>query len=646
MRDDFHSLRIVGSAIWQSPAQADGWIARLGKAPLALRALRWGQGMLIDAGRPLEVDELMTVLGAPGSWARFTGVNAGVSSVLDECSREPGPSPIALVVEAVSVNEIDLEAALGELELVAHGESVEDWPEPSPLPVGLPPVPAFDPAWLPAAFRDCVNDAAERMQCPVDLVAIGFLVCAGSLIGSRVGLAPKSQDDWIVFGNLWGAVIAPPASFKTPALAVSVDLLRGLEATERTKHEQAVAEWEQSRQAGDLVAEARKTEARKAAAGARKTGGDALMAVKSILAENVESSEEPVRRRFIVSDATVEALGELMQENPHGLLTFRDELTGWLRAMEREGHEQDRAFHLESADGGKPFTYDRIGRGRVEIASATQGVLGGIQPGPFREYMSASVRGGVGNDGLMQRFQLMVWPDPRHDFRYVDRRPDQQAMDCARGAMERLAALPEVIPGAESMRGKQVLRFDAEAQATWDAWYPALMRRLRSADLPEALAGHLGKAARTCAALSMVLHLADGWVGLVNDDTLGRAITIMEYLEAHARRVYHDALRPDLVAAQALAERIRDGDVSSPFRERDIYRQGWSNLDKAAVAGGCAVLADLDWLREEVTPPGPNGGRPATSWVVSARIPRKRNRQNRQNLGKGGSGGSVGTAPG
>ena len=54
---------------------------------------------------------------------------------------------------------------------------------------------------------------------------------------------------------------------------------------------------------------------------------------------------EAVQR--LPDDATVEKLGELLNENPHGLLQFRDEDAGFLHMMDREGHENARAFLKE-----------------------------------------------------------------------------------------------------------------------------------------------------------------------------------------------------------------------------------------------------------------------------------------------------------
>ena len=47
-------------------------------------------------------------------------------------------------------------------------------------------------------------------------------------------------------------------------------------------------------------------------------------------------------------------------------------------------------------------------------------MLGGIQPGPLERYLRA-VFGGRGDDGLLQRFQLAVWPDGAGPWRHVDR---------------------------------------------------------------------------------------------------------------------------------------------------------------------------------------------------------------------------------
>src|SRR5262249_34854389 len=133
---------------------------------------------------------------------------------------------------------------------------------------------------------------------------------------------------------------------------------------------------------------------------------------------------EPTERRYIVNDSTVEKIGEILNQNPRGLLLFRDEITGFLRTLDREGHESDRAFYLEAWDGRGSYVYDRIGRGTIHIKSVTLSILGGIQPGPLSLYLRQTISGGTSDDGLMQRFQLLVFPDVSKEWKNVDRWPD------------------------------------------------------------------------------------------------------------------------------------------------------------------------------------------------------------------------------
>ncbi len=46
--------------------------------------------------------------------------------------------------------------------------------------------------------------------------------------------------------------------------------------------------------------------------------------------------------------------------------------------------------------------------GTLEIEACCVSMLGGIQPGPLGQYLRDAVKGGAGDDGFMQRFQLAV----------------------------------------------------------------------------------------------------------------------------------------------------------------------------------------------------------------------------------------------
>lgn len=263
----------------------------------------------------------------------------------------------------------------GESQQYADGNA--SWPEPQPLPVALPAVQEFSPSLLPEAFRQWLSDISDRMQCPPDFPAVGAMVAVASLIGRQVAIRPKRRDDWIEVCNLWGAIIGRPGIMKSPALAESMKPLRRLVAEAQASHREAGKDWSLELEALKAQQDALKAELKKS----YKSKVVELGAVKGTrgesdrILENIhrlkerEEGDAPHERRYMTSDTTTEKLGELLAENPSGLLVFRDELTGWLRSLDRESREADRAFYLESWNGTGAFTFDRIGRGTIRLAA-------------------------------------------------------------------------------------------------------------------------------------------------------------------------------------------------------------------------------------------------------------------------------------
>jgi putative DNA primase/helicase len=141
-------------------------------------------------------------------------------------------------------------------------------------------------------------------------------------------------------------------------------------------------EQEQAREVALMVLKAKKEEV-------QKKIKEALASGKSTEGFEIPQEKGSTQRRYILNDSTVEKLGELLNQNPNGLLLFRDELIGWLRTLDREGHENDRAFYLEAWNGNGSYTYDRIGRGTLHIKAACVSILGGIQPGPLNNYLQS-----------------------------------------------------------------------------------------------------------------------------------------------------------------------------------------------------------------------------------------------------------------
>lgn len=284
--------------------------------------------------------------------------------------------------------------------------STPDWPEPTPLVAELPPVQPFTLDLLPISFREFVRDISERMQVPLDFPGVLVVLALAGAVNRRACIQPKQRDEgWVVIPNLWGGIVAPPGYLKSPVIQTVVRPLIDIQQHWRITYELELGEFERAKEEHDLRHSAWKEEFKKNS----KKGSTPPDRPDAALTE-------PVLKRLIVNDATFEAMHQTMNENPTGILVIRDELTGWWSSLERAGREGERAFCLQAWNGDTGHTIDRIGRGTIHVEACCMSMLGGIQPGRLRSYLVEALHDGPGNDGLIQRFQLLIWPDTDGDW--------------------------------------------------------------------------------------------------------------------------------------------------------------------------------------------------------------------------------------
>lgn len=494
-----------------------------------------------------------------------------------------------------------------------------EWPEPIPLPDALPVVEAFEPALLPDAFRPWVEDIADRMQCPPDFPAIGAMVTLSAVVGRQMTIRPKRRDDWAVVPNLWGGVVGRSGIMKSPAVSETLKPLHALEAQAREEYTATLQDYEATK----LVAEGEKRHAQDEIKKAIREQKDPTTLAKELTSPE---TSEPARRRYLVNDTTVEKLGEILNANPRGVLLFRDELTGFLRMLDREGCEGSRAFYLEAWNGAGGFTFDRIGRGTIDIEAACVSILGGIQPGPLSAYMRRVAEGGGDDDGLVQRFQLVVWPDVPTAWLNRDTPPDLEARGRAYSVFERLDRIDPQQTEAECSLGvgePPFLRFSPEAQEIFTEWRTELEHRIRKGDEPPMIESHLAKYRSLVPSLALLIHLADVGAGPVGEGALQRACAWADYLESHARRVYAPAISPAAASAHSLAQKIVKGELESTFTLRDVYRKHWQGLStKEEAEEAIELLEAYDW-GQRVT--GKTGGRPTDVFVVNPKVAMEKN---------------------
>lgn len=436
------------------------------------------------------------------------------------------------------------------------------WQEPVPFTSQLLPVETFSIKLLPNSLRDWLVDICQRMDnAPIDFAAVSALCALGSLLGRKVSICPKQHDNWQVIPNLWCAIIGRPSSKKTPLLN---EIIKPIKDFERTASEDYKAALE-DHQIDQELQQLQKKQNQKAAE--KHLSRDEPHDAKALLQKGLENIEEPTRRRHLVNDSTVPKLGEILADNPMGVMLFRDELVGWLKSLDRDDRGEDRAFFLECWNGMGGFTFDRISRGTIEIKHAVLSIIGGIQPSKFIPYLQSQKKG-QGDDGLIERFQLMVYPD-KPAFTYVDRHPNNDAKTKAHAVFQKLneIAEPTEIP---------TLRFSQEAQVVFNDWYQSLHKRLDQEDISPQLESHLAKYPSLMPSLALILHCCDHSIEKpVGIEAAIQAVAWCHYLESHAKRIY-GLVDDNEQSAKALLKKLPN--LVSPFSSTDFIKKGWAGL--------------------------------------------------------------------
>jgi putative DNA primase/helicase len=485
--------------------------------------------------------------------------------------------------------------------LVKPTEDAAPWQDRQPLPPETLVVPTFPPELLPDALRSWLVDVARRASIPLEFVTVPALVALGVVVGRQLGIRPERFDSFTVVPNLWGGIVARPGMLKSHALKEGLEPLQPLIKAASEEYQSRRLAMDAKKRAFELELEAMKRVARGAGAG-KPTPGE----IQALMAE-IERCRV-VERRYMTQDATTEKLGELLRDNPRGILLARDELAGWLLTMDKPGREGEREFYLEAWNGTDGFTCDRIGRGTIHIPAMCLSVVGTIQPDKLRPYVAQAVGHGSGADGLLQRLQLLVWPDEIGDYQRVTHLPDAGARE---RAFSMYAALDGLRPvDASDAGGGPVpfVQFAEDAQELWDTWRDELERRLRSHefDRTPALEAHLAKYRSLMPSLALLSHLADVMSsGTTSADIqpvslkaaqLGAAWC--EFLEQHARKLYGSELQPAVAAARKLAAKIEEQEIKHGQAVRDIYRPQWEGLRTSeAVRAGLGVLESHNWVR-------------------------------------------------
>jgi len=458
---------------------------------------------------------------------------------------------------------------------------------PRPLPTAYVP---FCTDALPEPVQSYVRGGAEALGCEASYVALPVLSALAAAIGNTRRIQLKKS--WCEPAVLWTGIIGPSGTLKSPAIDLALKPLRKKQSAAFDVYEEAMVNYQQ---------ELADYETQKM----RKKRGEALP----------EKPKEPVARRYICSDVTVEALAALLKENTRGLLLVRDELAGWLRSFnsyKKSGGDEAQWLEMH---GARTLLVDRKSGNpkTIHVPHAAVSICGGIQPGILQQSLGREHF----ENGLAARM-LLAMP-PRTAKQWNEHDIDLEVAGEVESVFEGLLWMEMNIDN-DGNASPKVLPLMPEAQDAWVAFYEehaARQAELAGGDLAAAFSKLEGYAAR----LALVVHCvraADHDTTLVSNDyidaeSVERAVRIMRWFCDETERIYGMFAENEQETEQRkLLEIVRGrGGRITPRQLMQASRAYRGGVDMAKFA--LEELVQLGWgrLQKQDT-----GGRPSEIFVL------------------------------
>lgn len=245
-----------------------------------------------------------------------------------------------------------------------------------PPDIGQLPQPPI--AVLPPAIQTMLLEAVRVFgDLPLEVPVTSFFGLLSGCVGQS--LVVEIKQGWQVAGNFYWAIVAPSGLGKSPCSSAMMQPLWAQDKKCKDKWDCEMAAYNQQ------MEERRQCKDK-----------DSLGPIPSV----------PLLTQYIVDDATIEAIGSILADNPRGLLWCCDELAMLIQNLDRYSNARGGSKgRLLSSYDRAPWKTSRRERDKDQVVmSAVLSIFGTIQPKILRAVFSQN----DADSGLLPRFAFIL----------------------------------------------------------------------------------------------------------------------------------------------------------------------------------------------------------------------------------------------
>lgn len=404
------------------------------------------------------------------------------------------------------------------------------------------PAPAAPLEVFPPKIQKMLKEAAVAFkQLPIEVPIVALLGLLTACLGQSRLLQVK--DNWEEAGNLYLAMVAVSGLGKSPCFKAFLQAVWKEEIKNKEQWDEAMACY------NAIIEERRQRKDR----------------------QNLpDPPPKPVRTQYIIEDATTEAIGGILAENPMGLLWYSDELSSILLNLDRyTGNKGGTKARLLSTYDRAPWKTSRRDQDKDQvIAAAALSIVGTVQPKVLKELF--------GQTDALSGFL------PRFIFILAKREAPGLLTDeifIGQEILEKICT--HLLAWRKNQTAPVKVKISPEAYSLYEDWHNQIMREAwRESEIDNAIAAKLVTQALRLALLLHSLKAAldenDGLHDL-EAETMRGAIALGWWIREHQRRIWQ-ALD---IQSESVQTPLEEAIIRAVLKsENDLAVNDWKMLNE------------------------------------------------------------------
>ena len=273
---------------------------------------------------------------------------------------------------------------------------------------------------LPYPLPGIIEEIHEVYKLPKDYYFLSTLIAAGGIMGNQFSLELRPGQTYPSL--IYGALVGSSSIGKSPAMNFCLRPLQEIENKNMVQFKVELKNW------------------------------------YSKMKEGNTTDDKPKAKELILKNATLEAVYQVFENNPNGLIMIKDEIMGWLDNMNRYNGGNDEQTWIEIWNNPilkkNRATQDLIYKENMFVA-----LIGGLQPGLLQKFGSKNRK----DSGLLPRF-LFAFPVDQTKSHDLDKSIDILIIDEYKAVMDRIQMMMTHYKEVMDIGEQKIITLSSEAR--------------------------------------------------------------------------------------------------------------------------------------------------------------------------------------